>query len=44
MKAAYKLFFNNPSESIALPEFIDILCKDKSIKQDQLKQLAVAID
>ena len=26
MKIAYKMFFNNESESIALPEFIDILC------------------
>jgi hypothetical protein len=31
MKIAYKKFFNNSDESIALPEFIDILCQDKSI-------------
>jgi len=36
MKRAYKMFFNRDDESIALPEFIDILCQDKSIKQDQL--------
>lgn len=32
MKVAYKLFFKNDDESIALPEFIDTLCHDKSIK------------
>ena len=26
MRVAYRKFFNNDEESIALPEFIDILC------------------
>ena len=30
MSAAYLKFFNNDTESISLPEFIDVLCYDKS--------------
>lgn len=44
MRTAYKMFFEKSDESIAVPEFIDFLCQDKSIKPDQLKHLAFAID